>query len=1003
MEIPTRIKRDIARLRSEVRQLQTTKKEINPFTGLITGNYWTQTGMPWVSGEGRKAVLTEFFWQPIRGQPRRVDTNELRQFSQTSWVSACVKTLMDEISSLDWDIVAKDEFDYESVKKEIDEVKAWLKNPNKNSESFQDIIKAMLKDILEVDAGVIVKVFDVNSYNFDELEPKSGAPLLKPLGQRKMVELYARDGTSFLKEIDKFGLCKGFWQYSYQIPAHPMWFNKDEITYISEHTRSMSCYGYARTQAVLDIIKSLHYSTLYNKRFFEETPIPDGALSLLDTNEVEMKVFMDYWNNEFKAQPHKLAVINKDIKWQPFNVSQRELEFLETQKWYYTMVISSFGLTPSEMGITDELNRSTSATQSEVVKRKGVRPFLKLIENAVNSNIIPEFGFEGIEFQFIYDDPSEKAMRLNNWQLELNMGIKTINEVREELGLEPIANGDMSNNMQMLAQSTNFKEGNESAQSGDYKNNLKREEGKPQEKKEKSVKGEKDKPDTSIEEQRRKENFEYINDRVMEPFSDANRPIGSFKGLDDYKKMSYDELISEHKRLVEILETGTDNDIKQEADKQRKELESYIEESKKSVNKKLESNPLNFPTCEICGKLKVSVHRKNGKDVCDKCDKESNKSIHKATPEQDKLSLERFKVPFDGLTSAQQDEIDIELKKKGLFSKNIDANEKKEIISELYQKLSKDIYLILQQMGMSPSQAANASRLLSSRKGINDGQYYHEPFEVIQPNKGKITQPQNLKPNDAEQMKPSQLGSDFRGTKDSMPTYDNKDRVNCPMCGYPSLSVLQAEETGMEDIRCGQCGSRFRIQELKDLNELQRMGQMLMANNSVEPVSIPSWSPKSYDNLTVKQYVGFDVNKSIKYLDAFIYSNEYISQLTQWLSDLREEQIGKIINILRTGIELGKSLSDISNNINAIINDKPRADLIARMETTRISNDINWQRMKDDGIEEVVWIGSKDSRACKECDKYINKVFKLKDVRSMIPLHPRCRCSWTEKPLFIFE
>ena len=91
------------------------EKSTNPFTGAITGNYWTQTGYPWVSSEGRKAVLTEWFWQPVRGQPRRVDTNELRQYSQDFWISACINTLVDEISSLDWDIVEKENIVYESV------------------------------------------------------------------------------------------------------------------------------------------------------------------------------------------------------------------------------------------------------------------------------------------------------------------------------------------------------------------------------------------------------------------------------------------------------------------------------------------------------------------------------------------------------------------------------------------------------------------------------------------------------------------------------------------------------------------------------------------------------------------------------------------------------------------------------------------------------------------------------------------------------------------------
>jgi hypothetical protein len=66
-------KPNVARLRSEVYSIKKDVDRIverqqvaqvkNPFTGLVTGNYWTQTGMPWVSNDGRKAVLTEWFWQ----------------------------------------------------------------------------------------------------------------------------------------------------------------------------------------------------------------------------------------------------------------------------------------------------------------------------------------------------------------------------------------------------------------------------------------------------------------------------------------------------------------------------------------------------------------------------------------------------------------------------------------------------------------------------------------------------------------------------------------------------------------------------------------------------------------------------------------------------------------------------------------------------------------------------------------------------------------------------
>ena len=467
MEIPKEFKKEISRVRSELRKTsKEIKKESNPFTGVVSNNYWTATGMPWINSEGRKAVLTEWFWQPIRGQPRRVDTNELRQFSQTFWVHSCVTTICDEMTAMDWDVKPTDETQYDSLKDDIMKVKNWLTYPNKNGESFALIMRALIKDILELDAGVLVKVFDLNSYNFDELEPKSGAPTLKPMGQRTMLELYARDGASFLKEVDKFGFAQGYWQYSYQIPAHPMWFNRDEIVYIMRNQRSMSTYGYAPTQAIMDIVKSLHYSTLYNKRFFEENSIPDGVLSILETNENEMQNFVDNWTRQFQGQPHKFAVVNKDIKWNPLTISQRELEFLETQKWYYQIVIGAFGLTPSELGLTEDLNRSTSSTQAELSRRKGIRPLMKVIEHYINKEIIPEFAVEGIKFEFTYDDPSEKAQRLANWQIELSMGVKTPNEIRNEMGLNPIEGGD---NMQSAYGSMQEVEGTEGETSGETK------------------------------------------------------------------------------------------------------------------------------------------------------------------------------------------------------------------------------------------------------------------------------------------------------------------------------------------------------------------------------------------------------------------------------------------------------------------------------------------------------------------------------------------------------
>lgn len=551
--------KEIGRLRSEVRTLKQdvevakTKKpgllatnglsfyrelyakDINPFTGMVSGNYWTQTGMPWVSSNGRKAVLTEWFWQPIRGQPRRVDTNELRAYAQDFWVNSCVNTILDEVTTCEWDIVPKEGFEYEDVEMEIAQIKEFLEHPNDNREGFQEVNRACLKDVLEIDAGVIVKVFDIGSYEFDELEPKSGSPLLKDRGQRRMVELYARDGASFLKETDKFGFTKGYWQYSYQIPAHPMWFDREEICYINKNQRSMSPYGYAPMQAVLDIVKSLHFSTIYNRKFFEETTIPDGALSFENTDDLEMQAAKDYWNNELKAQPHKLLMINKKLTFQPFNVTPRELEFLETQKWYYKMVITEFGLTPAELGITDDVNKATGSTQAELNRRKSIRPLLKLLENFWNEHVVSEMS-DRVEFQWIVDDPAEKTVRLQNWKLELDMGTKTVNEIRVEEGLEPVAWGDQPQQtlglVNLAPMDPNSKQVPQQPQTQQSQSNTPEEGANEQST---------DQEDAIATDQKRREEAHNEAKRLtMDPYSSASRPVGSFRSASP-RMMKYAE------------------------------------------------------------------------------------------------------------------------------------------------------------------------------------------------------------------------------------------------------------------------------------------------------------------------------------------------------------------------------------------------------------------------------------------------------------------------------
>lgn len=527
------------------------QKALNPYYGAVGGTYYAQTGMPWLSSDARKAVKTEWFWQPIRGQPRRVDTNELRKYANTLWAQSAIQTILNQIDAIPYDFVPKEEYSYEEAEDEIKQAKDFFKQVNKNFESWNDVQRAWLKDVKEIDAGVLVKVFSIDSYDFEFVEPRSGAPLLKPLicpecegntfigkkhahdkasrvlkaikeqeksqlanydlilegekeqvafsyevlkpnyepikkamevissnspsdentirwkpnfiganelvlcpfckgtGQgRHMQEIYCQDGASFLKDADRTGWTYGYWQYSYSIPAHPMWFNRDELVYFMENPRSMSVYGWADMQSALEHVKTLEASLKHNLDLINEGAVPSGIVSVENMDPDDMNAMADKFSTELKGQNHKTLFMNKKATYQPFAFNNRDMQFTEGIMQLWKQVLAQFKLSPNDVGITEDVNRATAGNQSELSRRKAIRPLLKKAERLVDEEILTELGLNKIEFVYIVDDPVEERMNAELNEIYIRMGVKTPQMVAEEMGLPPIQ--DLQNDLRQM-------------------------------------------------------------------------------------------------------------------------------------------------------------------------------------------------------------------------------------------------------------------------------------------------------------------------------------------------------------------------------------------------------------------------------------------------------------------------------------------------------------------------------------------------------------------------
>lgn len=407
-----------------------------------------------------KAVIPHFLIETPFGHPRFVDIPSLRRLSKSPFVSMAIGTILDEMAAVPWEITGKGDNANQSHIKEVDE---FFDNPNKNDESFDLLLRTVGRDVLEIDSGLWVKVFD-----------RTG----------KMVELYSRDGGTFTKNPDRHGIIgnraelipdifsthftessqdhqsdiaeimkqrAAYFQFPWVTGGFPIPFGWREIVFMMRHPRTDSIYGRSSVEILADVIQMLIFGVDHNLEYFTDNEIPKGVFEMINASKQDIDAFRAGWRKRLKVKDqvgnirnawHHMPIVNTKGEFQRFSFTNVELELLEQQRWFSKIVWACFGVTPSELGFTESSNRATELTQSRVFKRKALRPLLTLIEYHINTQIIPEFGHDDVQFKFVQEDIDEDILKHGVYKVQLITGLRTINEIRAIEELPPVAWGD---------------------------------------------------------------------------------------------------------------------------------------------------------------------------------------------------------------------------------------------------------------------------------------------------------------------------------------------------------------------------------------------------------------------------------------------------------------------------------------------------------------------------------------------------------------------------------
>lgn len=426
------------------------------------------------SGDVIKGVRTGFLHKTPWGVIRGIDIQDIRRLGRTPYAQLITNAIADQVSALDWEITPKEGKHVSET--QIMEAEEWLDDPNENpGENFTYLRKAMLTDAIELDAGVWNKVYTRDSYEdlvtqtVRDIRPTSGfcgfddtrenaiefvlRGKLKPPKGRVLSQLYVKDGATYTKNPDIYGVLPdqcAYFQFFWTASGRAIAFNRDEIVYVMKNPKSYMQYGWSYLQASKQIVDSLMAGVQSYQQNFNSDEIPDGFLEALGASKEDTERMKEMIVNRlnvkdddgiFRRKWNKFVVVNQPVKWTPIKLTPRDLDLLAQQEWFLKVLLMSAGITQAEAGIIDNANKASAFVDSRTFKRKCMVPWARKVEYSINSQIMSEINPD-MQFRFLFTDIDDDLERDKLRSSRLKNGVITVNEVREEDGLDPVSWGD---------------------------------------------------------------------------------------------------------------------------------------------------------------------------------------------------------------------------------------------------------------------------------------------------------------------------------------------------------------------------------------------------------------------------------------------------------------------------------------------------------------------------------------------------------------------------------
>lgn len=347
----------------------------------------------------------------------------------------CTTHLINDVRSLDFHFEAQLGV-RDDVSEEIIAARQFFDSPDKR-QPFRSWLYEYLLGVVKFDAGVLYVRRNLKGEPI-ALEVVDGSTIIP------LADFYGRpalDEDDADPELSPAGLFEGDEVPSYLqiIQGMPwLWLTFDDLIYQPWNPQPDSMYGRAPLEMVLLSANTDMRFQWHFLQYFTEGTVPAGFMEAPPdlSDPAQIREWQETWDAFMLGDQSKL----RQIRWVPagarFVPAKEHADKFDDQFPLYLMrrVCAAHGITPSDLGFTESVNKASSETQVDIQFRVGTLPLVRHVEDVINLFIAEDLK---LRVRIRFDTGREIEDRLATAQAEgvyIDKGVISPDEPRARLG-----------------------------------------------------------------------------------------------------------------------------------------------------------------------------------------------------------------------------------------------------------------------------------------------------------------------------------------------------------------------------------------------------------------------------------------------------------------------------------------------------------------------------------------------------------------------------------------